>query len=155
MCELSSSIEDILPKEMIWVAKNPEHGEAYIIARKSNEGKNIDDVTILKGAKQLTQTQLVHFSRLVMDLHSYDENLYAYRLPPMPTFAIRLFRENQFLDVMMDISNPSWCFFHSSELYTWSFNSIKVEMQNLRHQLFPFAQFVLLRNSLKRYLVQN
>ena len=153
--ELSNSIEDILPKEMIWVAENPEYGEAYIVARKLDEGKNIDDFTVLEGAEQLNQAQLKYISNLIQDRHSYDENLHAYRLPPMPTFAIRLFRENQFLDVMMDISNPSWCFFHSSELYTWSFNSIKAEVQNLRHQLFRFAQFVLLRNSLKRYLVQN
>ncbi len=104
--EPPSSIEDVLPKEMIWVVENPEYGEAYIIARTSDEGKNIDDFTILKGAKQLNQAHLAYISSLTQDIYSYDENLYSYRLPPMPKFAIRLFRENQFLDVMMDISNP-------------------------------------------------
>ncbi len=145
-------IEKILSKEMIWVARNPEHGQGFIIKRHKLGEKYkrcLDDYTILLKSDNLSQTQLSFLSKLILDSRSYWRGK-ARRLPPNPDFAVRLHRAEQYLDIMMDISNPGWKFFHSSGLKKMKFNTIKLEMQELRHQLFPLAQFNLLWLSIKQ-----
>lgn len=63
------------------------------------------------------------------------------RLPSVYFFAIRIFHQEQYLDVMMDTANYGWAFWHNSgigaPLNVPVWNRVGFEMRRLSQLLFP------------------
>jgi hypothetical protein len=150
-------IEQLLKPVMIYVASAPESGKSFIIDKTLDGKSGISGCRVLKEGKTLNSQQLTMFSRLVMNPESYLTQVGLFRrFPSMFTFVIQLHRDQQHLDILMDITNPGWSFFHSDGNYRdLGFNWIGSEMRQLAKELFPDEVSVHPKHGWKRGVLKQ
>lgn len=143
-----SPINRLLPGKMRWVAEQPEYGESYIINPIKSLTHGIKGCLILEKCKNLNEIQLSKVSSFVLDTRPYWVRRYTRggrRRPRKSSgliFAIRLYRERQFLDIMMDfrIYGRGCALFHSAGYFeSKPLNWSKDEMRQLVRELTPMS----------------
>lgn len=134
----SIPVEKLLGNQTCWVLERPEKIESYIVhTQQKILPCEIDDYMILLQGPQLNKAQTNFLQELVFNPGSYYNGVPIFRrLPHKPGFTLRCLRENEVLDLMIDLHNPGWDFCCGSEQYS-SWNWVGDHLATLAKDLFP------------------
>ena len=154
-------VKNWLKSKTLWVVTDPNYIESYIIYPKRYSKRcGISGYTILAKGPLLQAEQITALQKLILDPKSYYNGWPIYRrLPPVPGFAFRIFRDDQHVDLMVDLHNPGWEFICDDEFYG-DWNWVGTEITGIAKSLFPeYAspnpRYIWRKGAIKNLLTQS
>lgn len=127
-----------LGKDSLWIVSEPEKVESFLVRCGQGEWSHggLQSCEVLAKGPLLTIAQTNELKRIVLDRDSYFLGCKRC-LPPDPHFALRLWKKERCMDLMVDLHRAGWVF-HCGDEEFWSWcDPVVRELIILAKSLFP------------------
>lgn len=131
-------VKTLLGKRTFKIVSKPERVESWIVfADPMAQIHGLTDCIILAPGPALSGDQIETLREAILTPESYFTGWPKFRrFPSVPNFALRIWRNKDYVDLLLDLTNPGWEFHCGAERYSW-FHWVGTTMQRLAKELFP------------------